>query len=73
MLASPILQNATVFVNNQTVPSHNITDNPDFPMYQMVYAVMIAVILGTSLLRGLAFTKVCRVNMSLISVNPKSS
>ncbi|XP_021928372.1 multidrug resistance-associated protein 5-like isoform X2 [Zootermopsis nevadensis] len=50
--------NATVFVNNQTEPSHNISDNPDFPMYQMVYAVMIAVILGTSLLRGLAFTKV---------------
>ena len=54
------LQNSTVFSNNQTVPSHNISDNPDFSMYQMVYALMIAVILGTSLLRGLAFTKVQR-------------
>lgn len=50
--------NSTVFVNNQTMPSHNINDNPDFSVYQMVYALMIAVILGTSLLRGLAFTKV---------------
>ncbi|XP_023713114.1 multidrug resistance-associated protein 5 isoform X5 [Cryptotermes secundus] len=50
--------NATVFVNNQTMPSHNINDNPDFPMYQLVYAVTIPVILGTSLLRGLTFTKV---------------
>jgi hypothetical protein len=52
------LQNATVFINNQTMPSHNINDNPDFSMYQLVYAVMIPVILGTSLLRGLIFTKV---------------
>jgi hypothetical protein len=52
------LQNATVFVNNQTVPSHNINDNPDFPVYQLVYALTIPVILGTSLLRGLTFTKV---------------
>jgi len=52
------LQNFTVFINNETMPSHNINDNPDFSMYQMVYALMIAVILGTSLLRGLAFTKV---------------
>jgi len=50
--------NSTVFINNQTMPSHNINDNPDFSVYQMVYALMIAVILGTSLLRGLAFTKV---------------
>jgi len=47
-----------VFINNETMPSHNINDNPDFSMYQTVYALMIAVILGTSLLRGLAFTKV---------------
>lgn len=54
------LQNSTVFINNQTMPSHNISDNPDFSVYQMVYALMIAVILGTSLLRGFAFTKVQR-------------
>ncbi|GFG38298.1 hypothetical protein Cfor_11595 [Coptotermes formosanus] len=50
--------NATVFVDNQTMPSRDISDNPDFMVYQMVYAIMIAIILGTSLLRGLAFTKV---------------
>ena len=53
-----ILQNATETFNNETRPSHNINDNPDFGLYQMVYALTIAVILGTSLLRGLVFTKV---------------
>nr|CAD7196531.1 unnamed protein product [Timema douglasi] len=50
----------TTLVNefNETVLSNNINDNPDFSMYQLVYSVMIAVILGTSLLRGLVFTKV---------------
>lgn len=50
--------NATETFQNETRPSRNINDNPDFGLYQMVYALTIAVILGTSLLRGLVFTKV---------------
>ncbi|XP_069692470.1 ATP-binding cassette sub-family C member 5-like isoform X3 [Periplaneta americana] len=50
--------NTTLLVNNETVVSHNINDNPDFSMYQTVYAAMIAVILGTSFIRGVIFTKV---------------
>ncbi|XP_063238702.1 ATP-binding cassette sub-family C member 5-like isoform X1 [Bacillus rossius redtenbacheri] len=50
--------NVTVVVNNQTVLSRDINDNPDLPTYQLVYAAMIAVILATSLLRGLVITKV---------------
>nr|CAD7442232.1 unnamed protein product [Timema bartmani] len=42
----------TTLVNelNETVLSNNINDNPDFSMYQLVYSVMIAVILGTIVL-----------------------
>jgi hypothetical protein len=56
-----------VFVDNQTMPSRDISDNPDFMVYQMVYAIMIAIILGTSLLRGLAFTKVQGYNSFILN------
>ncbi|XP_049811216.1 ATP-binding cassette sub-family C member 5-like isoform X5 [Schistocerca nitens] len=50
--------NVTINLGNVTVISHNLNDNPKYHMYQLVYAVTIAVILGTSLLRGFMFTKV---------------
>ncbi|XP_046996198.1 ATP-binding cassette sub-family C member 5-like isoform X2 [Schistocerca americana] len=50
--------NVTIDLGNVTVISHNLNDNPKYHMYQLVYAVTIAVILGTSLLRGFMFTKV---------------
>ncbi|XP_015590166.1 multidrug resistance-associated protein 5 isoform X1 [Cephus cinctus] len=49
--------NETVIIGNETIPSNNINDNPDFNYYQTVYASCIVVILVTSLLRGLAITQ----------------
>lgn len=49
--------NTTVVVNNVTVPSTNIADNPDFNTYWLVYAMTIVVILASNFIRGLAFSK----------------
>lgn len=53
-------QNTTVIdpVTNETVISKNINDNPDLDFYMQVYGIIIIVILLTSLLRCVIFTKV---------------
>uniref|UniRef100_A0A1B6CJL9 Uncharacterized protein n=1 Tax=Clastoptera arizonana TaxID=38151 RepID=A0A1B6CJL9_9HEMI len=51
--------NSTMQVNNVTVLSPNIGDNPDFNMYRIVYAMTIGVVLVGNLIRGFAFTKAC--------------
>ncbi|KAK7871844.1 hypothetical protein R5R35_006438 [Gryllus longicercus] len=43
--------------NNQTHKSDQLIDNPDFPVYRLVYGISVVVIMGTSLLRGFVFTK----------------
>ncbi|KAK7047966.1 hypothetical protein SK128_024253, partial [Halocaridina rubra] len=51
------VKNTTISIKNETVISDNIADNPHQKFYQTVYACLIIVILGTSLLRGFAFMK----------------
>jgi len=51
-------QNTTVQINNETVISQNLADNPNFSTYQLVYGLTVPIIMVTSLLRGLIFTKV---------------
>ncbi|XP_066994509.2 ATP-binding cassette sub-family C member 5 isoform X2 [Anabrus simplex] len=46
-----------ITINNETVRSQHIGDNPDFPFYRNVYAITIAIIVGTCLLRGFIFSK----------------
>ena len=49
--------NATVEVNNVTVTSTNLGDNPDYAFYQTIYGSTIFLILVTCGLRCLVFTK----------------
>lgn len=51
-------QNTTIEVNNITMKSTNLGDNPDFEFYQSIYASTIGLILFFIFLRCLVFTKV---------------
>ncbi|XP_015521892.2 ATP-binding cassette sub-family C member 5 isoform X1 [Neodiprion lecontei] len=49
--------NTSIVTNNRTIISTSIHDNPNFEYYRIVYAGMVGVIVLSSLLRSLAFTK----------------
>lgn len=45
-------------MTNETILSRNINDNPDLGFYMEIYGLVIIVIIATSVLRGLIFTRV---------------
>ncbi|XP_006817966.2 ATP-binding cassette sub-family C member 5-like [Saccoglossus kowalevskii] len=58
--------NTTVLVGNDTVISTNISDNPDYDIYVMVYGLSIIGILLFSFIRAIIFMKVCLRSSSKI-------
>lgn len=52
-----LFQNVTIQRGNETVISDNMNDNPHFGYYQNIYAGTIGVILLTSAVRTLVYTK----------------